>query len=139
MSLSTREKKPKKGTEEVGENVQTVRDQPTIDVSLNGYVFHGALMDHGAATNIMLEEVAVAMGIRPYMLAKTRVVCKGVNQQPLTVLGKAEDIRIICGHVAVRMSFTVIRLPDNPYPIILGQPWMECVDAMLFVDAVCCN
>lgn len=27
------------------------------------------------------------------------------------------------------MSLTVIRLPENPYPVILGQPWMECVDA----------
>lgn len=133
ISLSTREKKKKS---EAKENVQTVhvatevkRDQPTIDVSLNGFVIHGALMDHGAATNIMLEEVASEIAIQPCMLSKTKVVCKGVNQQPLIVLGKAEGVRIICGHVAVVMSIMVIKLTDNPYPLILGQPWMECVGA----------
>lgn len=66
------------------------RDQPTVDVWLNGHLFKQVLMDHGAAANIMMEEVAMAIGIRSSMLSKTNVICKGVNQQPLLVLGKAE-------------------------------------------------
>lgn len=62
LALSTREKKKKKNAAEE-ERVQTVqvateikRDQPTVDVWLNGRLFKGALMDHGAAANIMVEE-----------------------------------------------------------------------------------
>lgn len=82
VSLSTREKKPRKAITGEDNHIQTVqvatevkRDQPTVDISLNGCVCQGVLMDHGAATNIMVEEVATAIGIRPYMLTKTRVIC----------------------------------------------------------------
>lgn len=134
ISLSTSEKKAKKNAGE--ELVQTVkvateikRDQQPVDVWLNGHLFKQVLMDHGVAANIMMEEVALAIGIHSGMLAKMNVVCKGVNQQPLLVLGKAENVRIICGDISVKMSLTVVWIPNNPYPVILGQPWLECVDA----------
>ncbi len=102
---------------------------PVVSVSINGQFVKNALIDLGAAINVMTKETMKKLqieGLRP-----TPTILQLADSSTVIPDGMIENIVVTLDSLEYPVDFMILSPKVNlfGYPIILGRPWLAIADA----------
>jgi len=104
---------------------------PVVDVKINGSLIKNTLIYLGATINVMTKETMHLLQLPN--LRPTPTILQLVDRSTVKTEGIIEDIVIEIDSWEYPSDFIVLQPKVNlaGYPLILGKPWLEIVDAFI--------
>lgn len=104
---------------------------PIVTVQINGHSFPNALVDLGAAINILTTTNCNILGITA--LEPTTTLLELANRSVIRPEGTLQDVMVFVDTWEYPTDFLIIN-PRNQldgHPLILGRPWLATADAYI--------
>jgi len=110
---------------------------PIVTMQINGCSFPNALVDLGAAINILTTTTCQKLGITS--LDPTTTLLELADQLVVKPEGTLQDVMVSIDSWEYPAEFLIInpRNQLNGHPLILGRPWLATVDA--YISCRTCN
>ena len=109
-------------------------ERPVIPIAIGPHIFQEVVYDFGASVNIMPK--VIYDKINGDTLLYTNMRLQLVDQSLCLPKGVLEDAIIRVGQSFVPMDFMVLETGgDERAPIILGQPFLSTVKAIIYMDS----
>jgi len=96
---------------------------PVVDVHINGTMIPHALIDLGAAINVMTKDTMLKLNLQG-SLRKTTIVLQLADHSTMTLEGIVEDVMVSIDSLEYPVDFLVLQLKEKltGYPLIPGRP-----------------
>ena len=96
---------------------------PVVDVHINGTMIPHALIDLGAAINVLTKDTMLKLNLQG-SLRKTTIVLQLADHSTMTLEGIVEDVMVSIDSLEYPVDFLVLQLKEKltGYPLIPGRP-----------------
>ena len=100
-----------------------------MDVYINGHSIKNALIDLGAAINVMTKDTMKKLKIEG--LRATPTILQLADNSTVTLGGMIENIVVTLDSLEYPANFMILSPKVNlsSYPVILGRPWLATTNA----------
>ena len=94
-----------------------------VDIEIDGCLIKGVLIDGGANVNLMMEAIAIDLGMTNF--EETPQILRMVDQSKIMPVGKLSNVVTRIRDQEFLLNYIILRvLIGNPFPVLLGRPWL---------------